>query len=197
MAALSLCLIPDCRKPVCNIRGWCCAHYARWRKHGDPLGGGTTPGEPLRFYQEVVVPYDGNDCLIWPYGKDGKGYGRLHHEGRQHIVSRLICEEANGPPPTPKHEAAHSCGNGHLGCCAKSHLRWDTAAGNLADELIHGTRTRGERHFRAKLTADDVREIRRLWAGGAVLQREMAVKFNIRESSVTNIIARRSWAWLE
>jgi len=36
MAAKTLCSVPDCGKPV-HQRGWCCSHYARWRRHGDPL----------------------------------------------------------------------------------------------------------------------------------------------------------------
>lgn len=36
----STCLIADCGKPPCNSRGWCNAHYMRFRTHGDPLGGG-------------------------------------------------------------------------------------------------------------------------------------------------------------
>ena len=33
------CTVNDCIKPA-TIRGWCNAHYLRWQRHGDPLGGG-------------------------------------------------------------------------------------------------------------------------------------------------------------
>lgn len=39
MADQALCSIPDCGKPQVNFRGWCNAHYRRWRRHGDPLRG--------------------------------------------------------------------------------------------------------------------------------------------------------------
>lgn len=32
------CAAPDCHRPV-NCRGWCPAHYQRWKKYGDPLAG--------------------------------------------------------------------------------------------------------------------------------------------------------------
>lgn len=35
---MSTCAIDGCDKPV-EARGWCNVHYARWRAHGDPLGG--------------------------------------------------------------------------------------------------------------------------------------------------------------
>ena len=34
-----ICSIEGCDKPIFNGRGWCSAHYDRWRDHGDPLGG--------------------------------------------------------------------------------------------------------------------------------------------------------------
>ncbi len=33
-----VCAIDGCGKPRAN-RGWCHAHYHRWQRHGDPLGG--------------------------------------------------------------------------------------------------------------------------------------------------------------
>lgn len=39
------CLIPDCDRDASGYRGggrgWCSTHYQRWRRHGDPLHGGT------------------------------------------------------------------------------------------------------------------------------------------------------------
>lgn len=32
------CSVEGCREPVLH-RDWCCAHYNRWRRHGDPLAG--------------------------------------------------------------------------------------------------------------------------------------------------------------
>ncbi len=39
MAIPRLCLIPDCNKPA-KCRGWCSAHYERWRSNGGPLANG-------------------------------------------------------------------------------------------------------------------------------------------------------------
>lgn len=39
MADFGVCSIVDCGKSAVNRRGWCWSHYARWRRHGDPLRG--------------------------------------------------------------------------------------------------------------------------------------------------------------
>jgi hypothetical protein len=117
------------------------------------------------------------------------------HEGRISRVSRIVCEKFNGPPPTSKHEAAHSCGKGHEGCVSGRHLRWDTPKGNQADRLKHGTHNRGERQPRAKLTEHDVRWIRSVI--GTRPQREIAQMFGVHPCVISEIKIGRKWAWLE
>lgn len=195
MAAKSLCSVDGCCNPS-RTRGWCYKHYARWRAHGDPtILKRVENGEPRRYLDEVVLPYDGQECLIWPYYRGSHGYALLHVDGSPKVVSRMVCEETKGPPPTPDHEAAHSCGKGHLGCVAKSHLSWKTTAQNHADKLIHGTHDRGERSVNAKITEADVQEIRRL--AKTVPQKEIAERFNLSRSHVCDIVHGERWAWLK
>lgn len=189
------CAVDGCENPS-RTRGWCYKHYARWRAHGDPTAlVRTENGEPQRYLIEVVFAYEGDDCLIWPYNRSNHGYGLLRVDGRHKIVSRLVCEEINGPPPTPEHEAAHSCGKGHEGCVTKSHLSWKTSAENHADKLIHGTHDRGERSPRAKLTEAEVRAIRRL--AGTMRLQDISDRFGVCMSHVSAIIKRQRWAWLK
>lgn len=133
------CSVDGCGKPTV-ARGWCTSHWTRWSRHGDPQGGDTGKGELPRFFREIVLAYDGNNCLPWPFGRHHNGYASMLSEGQTKYVHRLVCEEANGPPPTPKHDAAHSCGRGHEGCVTRRHLRWATRAENEADKIRHGTR---------------------------------------------------------
>jgi hypothetical protein len=170
------------------------AHYWRWKHHGDPLAGGTSPGAPAEYLKNVVLPYRGDDCLIWPYARVSGGYGEIRINDRPTYVHRIVCEDVNGSPPTPDHEAAHFCGNGHLGCVTGTHVRWATHAVNEADKLIHDTHNRGGRHFNVKLTEEQVREIRSLI--GQVLQRDIADRFGIHPKYVSLIHCRRRWAWL-
>jgi hypothetical protein len=175
-------------------RGWCSAHYQRWKRHGDPLAGGTLYGEPQAAMAEAIA-FVGEDCLIWKFGKSGGGYGQIQVKGKKLYVHRVVCEAANGPPPSPDREAAHSCGNGHLGCCNPAHLRWATQSENMDDRVIHGTSNRGERSRSAKLTEADVLEIRSL--RGTVLQRELAARFGVNPRTIGDVLSGKKWAWLD
>lgn len=148
----------------------------------------------MRYFNEVVLKHDGDGCLAWPYGKDGRGYGSLWHGRSNEKVSRLVCASVNGPPPTPEHQAAHLCGKGHEGCCAPRHLAWKTPAENSADKLIHDTAQRGERHGTAKLNRDQVLEIRAL--RGIEPQRSIAGRFGVSPAAVAAIQTGKIWSWL-
>lgn len=194
---MNVCSIPDCGKPHV-ARGLCTAHYTRWRKHGDPLRGGpldASRGDVQRFFRDVVLAYEGHDCLFWPFSKYTDGCGKIQHGGRTQRVPRLVCEHVNGPPPTPKHQAAHSCGNGHLACVTRRHLSWKTGKENQADRLLHGTDAVGEKNAFAKLTDADVRQIRAL--RGALFQREIAEQFGVSQSCVSLIHHGKTWGPME
>lgn len=193
MATRPICKIEGCGKPHYG-NGWCSKHRDRWLRHGDPLGG-RDADEPLRFFLDVVLPFKSKDCLIWPYSGNGVGYGKITYQGKRQYVHRAACEQVNGPPPTPDHEAAHSCGNGKQGCVNPLHLLWKTHAQNEADKLEHGTHQNGERNKQAKLTEDDVRAIRALQ--GVMPQSQIAEKFNIHQMQVSRIHRRERWGWLE
>ncbi len=195
MANLSICSIPDCDK-VSDTRGFCSAHYTRLLRHGDPLKKTKDRGGAIKFLQEVVLPYVGDECIIWPYSKTGnEGSGWVSWKGKGSRVPRVVCEETNGPPPSQYHQAAHSCGNGHLACCTPSHLRWATPTENAQDKITHGTSARGERQGSSKLTEVEVREIRSL--EGVISATKIARKFGVGLGQVRRIQKRERWAWLD
>jgi hypothetical protein len=184
MADKPVCSIPDCSNTVYNSRGWCRSHYRRWLKYGDPLLGGTAWGAAQSYFRDVVLTYDGDDCLIWPFQRNRKGYARLDVNGKTKFVSRLVCEHEIGPAPTPEHEAAHSCGKGHLSCVTKRHLSWKTGSENHSDKLAHGT-------YGRKLTAGIVVEIRRL--SPTTKQSDIARMLRVNRSTVCRVINGKAW----
>jgi hypothetical protein len=139
--------------------------------------------------REIVLPYESDECLFWPYAKYRGGYAQFE---RHQSVCRYLCEFSHGPPPTREHQAAHSCGK--AGCVNKRHLSWKTRLENEADKLVHGTHLRGERQNGAKLTEENVRQIRRL--KGTMFQGEIAAKFGVNYITVNDIFHGRTWAWL-
>lgn len=74
------------------------------------------------------------------------------------LISRLVCEAFNGPPPSPYHQAAHDDGDTQND--SASNLFWRTALENAADRDRHGRTKRGQDHYAAKLNAEKVLAIR-------------------------------------
>lgn len=176
-------------------RGMCGPHYERWRRHGDPLGGPrSVRGAKLKWLRENSG-HDGDECLTFPFPLGRHGYGHVTIDGVSHRAAHAMLRVADGPPPTPDHECAHSCGNGHLGCVNPSHLRWATSKENTDDQRKHGTLVRGSRHGMAKLAASDVRKIRGL--AGKVQHAELGEMFGVSASHISGVISGKEWGWLK
>ena len=178
-----------------SARGWCSMHYQRWKRSGDPEHVDIQRGAPMRFVDDIALAHDGEDCLKWPFAYDGHGYGQIWFNGALSGAHRVVCEKAHGPAPSPAHDAAHSCGKGHEGCVNPHHLRWDTRKGNFSDKDEHGTLHFGERHASAKLTDDDVRDIRRLAADTP--QKDIAKMFGVSKATICAVVNRHRWCHVE
>ena len=138
------------------------------------------------------VKHDGKYCLIWPFYRNPNGYGTLGFGGKNQWAHRAMCEMAHGPAPSPDHEAAHSCGNGHMGCAHPKHLSWKTRSGNRLDCREHGTHSRHFDGNKGRLTDDQVEGIRAL--KGKKTQAEIAFTFGVSEPTVRDIFLGRSHA---
>jgi hypothetical protein len=195
MAKNDLCAIDGCGKPR-HAYGYCNRHVWKFVKYGDPLAGRTNAcrGEALRWIKEHAR-YGGDDCIPWPFEvSKTTGYGIVHSNGRRRNASRVMCEEAHGPAPSSKHDAAHSCGNGDLACMNRNHLRWATKIENSADAKRHGTWNHGESVPSSVLTRDQVIEIRRI--GRTLPQQDIADRFGVRDSTISRILAGKRWGWM-
>lgn len=194
------CVVKDCNgnahSDVNGARGMCVMHYCRWKRHGDSsIRLRPANGEAIAFYRDVVLNYDGDECLIWPFSTSGGGYGSVTLEdGRQGNVHLFLCEAINGPAPSSIHQAAHSCGKGKYGCVTKRHLSWKTIKENHADKIAHGTSNRGTRNGQSKLTDADVRAIRSL--RGRVNQYEIAKEYGVSQTTISHIHTGKMWGWL-
>lgn len=158
MAAPNLCSVDGCDNPS-RARGVCNKHYYLLRVNGDPLV--NRKKESKRFL-EHAAKVNTDECLLWPFTRNAQGYAVLKINGRFVRASRAVCIATHGEPPGPRYYAAHSCGNGHLGCVNPRHLHWATPKQNVEDAFLHGRRLRKAKKAAPKpaLSASNILNIR-------------------------------------
>jgi hypothetical protein len=146
-------------------------------------------GKTIQWIRDHIN-HQGDCCLIWPFFRNPNGYGQLGYLGKGHYAHRLMCEMAHGAPAMLEHEAAHSCGNGHMGCANPKHLSWKTPSGNRLDCRTHGTEARHFDGNRGRLTDEQVLQIRTLQ--GKKTQAEIAFIFGVSQPTIRDIFLGRS-----
>lgn len=185
------CTIEGCDKRL-HSRGYCTAHYAKWRKYGDPLvvRQAQLHGATIADRFNAYVGDRGAGCWEWAGSRDPNGYGRLNIGGTPALAHRVSWELNFGPITSADH-ICHRCDN--PSCVRPEHLFKGDYLMNTADKMAkkrhrYGV-SRGADHGCAKLTEADVREIRRI---GRPL-RQHAERYGISTTQVWDIINRRSW----
>lgn len=189
MASHKICNAVGCSKA--NLaRGYCSTHYHRLMKKGTVDDAAfKRRNRRLEYIHDTVLTHKGDGCLLWPYVRSPRPSFSI--DGRPVNACRYVCEKANGTPPTPKHEAAHSCGKGEDGCISPHHLVWKTHLENEADKIAHGTILDGERHNSARLSQADIAKIRRI--GRNLPQRVIADMFGVERSNIGRILRGDTW----
>jgi hypothetical protein len=72
-----------------------------------------------------------------------------------------------------------------------TNLRYGTARENAKDKVHHKTQPRGTTSYKAKLTEDDVKEIRRDWKNYSLAS--FATKFGVGIGTIRDVILNRTW----
>jgi len=131
-------------------------------------------------------------------GKQVNGYlfVNLYRRGKhkQCRVHRLVLEAFVGPCPKG-YWACHNNGNNQDN--RLSNLRWDTISNNHLDKRKHGTDSRGEKCYAAKLKDKDVINIIRLYNTKLFCQWEIAKLYKISQTMVSKIILGKNWKHLQ
>lgn len=130
-----------------------------------------------------------DDCWIW-LGSKRNGYGTIWFDGKSRLAHRVAYGLFFGVSPGRLY-VCHKCGN--AACVNPYHLYAGTQAQNMVDMELHGRRIRGSKCPAAKLTEDDVREIRKLHAEG-VTQQVLANRFGVHNSTVNAVVNRKQWS---
>jgi len=172
--------------------------------------------EPLstRFWRQVRKT---NTCWVWTGTCHSNGYGQVYVGGEGY--KKLLAHRASwilmkGEIP-PGVFVLHHCDNKR--CVNPKHLFLGSQKDNIQDMLekrrhgfwLHpdspargdknGARlyperlTRGENLWSAKLSEEDVKEIRRLYAAGILTQKSLRERYEVCKSTIQAILNRKTW----
>ena len=133
-------------------------------------------------------------CWNWQRYKNHDGYGYQHWGKRMQRAHRLSYEAYNGSIPKRLH-ILHICDN--PSCVNPEHLQAGTHLENMQDMAAkgrgNGKGVSGEKHWYAKLTWVEVREIREQYAKGGTTYRTLAEVYNVHTSHIGRIINNTLW----
>lgn len=109
----------------------------------------------------------------------------------QRPVHRLVALAFLGDPPTPRHVVAHWDGDKRNNVL--SNIRWATRSENESDKVRHGTAQRGHGNPRAKLSVDDVKDIRKRYVRRYGCLSELAREYSVSVSTIFSVVRGETW----
>lgn len=130
------------------------------------------------------------ECWEWRAAFFRCGYGQIREKGHNLYAHRVAWQLTNGEIP-PDKWVLHTCDNRK--CINPSHLFLGTPKDNSADMSRKGRACRGERHWKNKLTRDQVLEIR----SSELPRKQLAAQYGVSPTMIKLIRLRKFWAWLE
>lgn len=170
----------------------CNKHYSRWYR-GDSVKrrtrpAGMSPASCLYWYGWTVTD---SGCWEWRGSVLVVGYGQFRTQGVSYTAHRVAYEHWVGPIPEG-HVVRHKCDNPP--CMNPDHLEPGTPADNSADCVARGRSLKGALSPSAKLTADEVREIRSEYELGIMTQKMLGDVYGVDAYAISAVVRRLQYA---
>lgn len=139
-----------------------------------------------RFHRHIDKT---GDCWLWLKAKDKNGYGFFKLARKMIKAHRFMWQLLHGPIDRSL-QVCHHCDNPP--CVNPDHLFVGTCQDNRDDQTRKGRNLTGTRNPAAKLTDDDVREIRFLYDSGWT-QQTIADAYGVAQAHISQICLGRCW----
>lgn len=139
------------------------------------------------------IPVTELGCWLWLGSTNDKGYGQPGWTWLSNLAHRSAYMAFIGPIP----DGLHVCHKCDTRCCVNpSHLFVGTHRDNMDDRTRKGRSTgqRGEAHNQARLTSQQVLEIRAL--RGKMLTADIGAMYGVSDSYVSGIQLNKRRKWL-
>ncbi len=149
----------------------------------------------LEQFIDRITPEANTGCWLWVGCGSTESYGTIRRNGRTKYAHRVSYESVNGAGSLDGKVARHKCDT--PACVNPEHIIPGTNADNMRDAVLRGRfrPKRGEASPNAKLTEQQVLEIRRLVSEGKPTTR-VAHLFNVSSQNVHDICTGATWAHL-
>lgn len=145
-------------------------------------------GIPIeRFWDKVDKSAGPDGCWIWTASLTHDGYGRFCLDKVQRLAHRHAYALTHAEP-APHDLVCHRCDV--RACCNPSHLFIGTCADNSADMVSKGRQLAGEKNHKAKLTEEQVREIRAIVGESHY---SIADRYGVSRPVIDGIVRRKIW----
>lgn len=142
-----------------------------------------------RFWSKVDTS---GDCWVWTGTLLSTGYGVIHLTSTQPVGAHRFSYELAYGPISKGLCVCHTCDNPP--CVRPDHLFLGTHTENMRDKMAKGRHhyMRGERVNGAKLTEDQVIEIRRRIVHGEP-RHDLANEYGVSKATIVDVCSGRSW----
>lgn len=145
-----------------------------------------------------------DDCWEWQGALTSSGYGNLSWHG-QHVQAHRMAYMLSlggvspqtgfrqmGRAKTYKRFVLHKCDNRK--CCNPAHLFLGSMRTNQLDAYAKGRKAQPRsEHVNAKLTTEQVRDIRRRYDAGEAKQIPLAQEFGVSQRTISLIVRRETY----
>lgn len=141
-------------------------------------------------FESCVIKQDG--CWDWDGSITSGGYTEVFWKGKHLVGSRVSYELHIGPIPEGK-IVCHTCDNRK--CTNPDHLFVGSNKDNSTDMVKKKRHIHGEKAYNAKLTNEDVINIRAEYQKGVRGKgyRSLAVKYGVSDITIYDIIRGKYW----
>lgn len=154
--------------------------------------------ETIKQKLERLTAIQDDGCWMFLGPWNSHGYGHLSYDGQVFRAHRISYELHCSPVPEGK-MVLHKCD--HRYCINPEHLFIGTGQDNVDDMVTKGRDAFGdnfgENNGQARLTEDEVRQIRRLLASERFTQDEIGDMFGVTRGAVKMIKYGKTWRHLQ